>query len=100
MASIRSVEDLVAWQLCMALADEVARLTEAFADTTLRDQMRTASQSAPALIAEGFRRYTPAEFARYLRMARGELGEVQTYLEIARRRGYLNADQFAAVNVL
>jgi four helix bundle protein len=100
MASISRFEDLVAWQLCMQLADTIATLVEHFKDTTLRDQMRDAANSAPALIAEGFTRYTTPEFVRYLRMARGELGELQTNLEIARRRKYCTEDQFAPINVL
>jgi four helix bundle protein len=53
-----------------------------------RDQIRRAAENGPALIAEGFVRYTPYEFVRYLRMARGEIGEVQSRLDHAARRGY------------
>src|SRR5262249_53640877 len=63
-------------------------------------QIQESADSAPALIAEGFRRFTTPEFVRYLRMARGELGEVQNDLEIARRRRYLTAEQFSPLNVL
>ena len=38
---------------------------------------------------------TPLEFMRYLRMARGEVGEVQTHLEIGRRRNYFDAEQLS-----
>jgi four helix bundle protein len=100
MPPISKFEDLVAWQLCMTLSDAVAALVSNFEDTRLRDQMRAAANSAPALIAEGFRRYTPAEFVRYLRMARGELGELQTDLEIARRRKYCRSEEFDTINTL
>ena len=42
-------------------------------DPEFCDQIRRASQNAAPLIAEGFIRFTPDEFVRYLRMARGEL---------------------------
>lgn len=45
------------------------------------------------MIAEGFIRFTPREFVRYLRMARAETGEVQTHLEQARRRAYFTPEQ-------
>ena len=41
----------------------------------LRDQLKESAASAPRLIAEGFGRYYPAEFSKYLRFANGELKE-------------------------
>jgi four helix bundle protein len=40
-------------------------------------------------------RFTPEEFVRYLRMARAELGELQTHLEVATRQGLLSEDQIS-----
>jgi four helix bundle protein len=45
------------------------------------------------LIAEGFVRYLPGDFARYLRMARAEIAEVQTDLDEARDRKYFSEEQ-------
>jgi four helix bundle protein len=61
-------------------------------DLEFRSQIRHADQKAPALIAEGFLRYTPGEFVRYLRMARSEIGEVQNHLDFARRRKYCSPE--------
>jgi four helix bundle protein len=66
-------------------------------DFRLRDQIRSAAQSAPALIAEGFIRFTPEEFVHYLRMARAEMGELQTHLETARRQRLLPDEQFERI---
>jgi four helix bundle protein len=88
---VRRYEDLIAWQLSVELCDVVFDITEAGGasdDEEFRSQIRAAAQKAPALIAEGFIRYTPGEFVRYLRMARGELGEIQNHLRFARRHGY------------
>jgi four helix bundle protein len=84
----------------MELSDAVKDLTSALKGQTLRDQMRDAADSAAALIAEGFKRYTLPEFIRYLRMACGELAEVQSDLESGNRKGYFAPDQFEPVNVL
>jgi four helix bundle protein len=103
MTGVSRFEDLIAWQLSMELSDRVFAATEtgpASADEEFRSQIRAAAQSAPALIAEGFLRFTTPEFVRYLRMARGELGEVQSRLETGRRRSYFTGDQLPAITSL
>ena len=70
-------EDLAAWRFCTELCERVAALTENVKDQEFRNQIRDAAESAPALIAEGFVRFTTGEMIRYLRMARAELAEVQ-----------------------
>ena len=87
-------QDLVAWQLSLELCRLVFELTAdgpAAVDEKFRTQMRDAAQSAPALIAEGFLRFTPAEFIRYLRMARGEIGEIQSNLLVGSAARYFSA---------
>ena len=96
MAGVRKFQDLIAWQLAMELCDAVFEMTEAGPsshDLEFRAQIRNAAQKAPALIAEGFLRFTPGEFIRYLRMARGELGEIQNHLEFGRRRQHFTPAQ-------
>jgi four helix bundle protein len=91
VVGVRRFEDLVAWQLAVELCDVVFEITEtgaASSDLEFRSQIRKAAQKAPALIAEGFLRYTPSEFVPYLRVARGEIGEVQNHLVFASRHKY------------
>jgi four helix bundle protein len=90
MAAVRNFEDLLAWQACSALCDKVFEITAGPAgrDVEFLHQIRNAAKKPPALIAEGFLRWTAPEFVRYLRMARGELGEVLNYLAFARRQKY------------
>ncbi len=61
------------------------------------DQIRRSSASAPANIAEGFRRYKPRDFARYLRIALGSLGETQNHLQHAKSQGYISDEEFAVL---
>ena len=56
----------------------------------LTSQMRRASKSIPANIAEGFsKRASVPEFKQYMRMAMGSANEMETHLKIAGRLGYL-----------
>lgn len=96
MPGVRRYEDLVAWQLSMEACEVIFDATEtgpAARDPEFRDQIREAVRRTAPQIAEGFLRYTPAEFVRFLRMARSSLGEVQNHLEFARRRRYLPREQ-------
>jgi four helix bundle protein len=45
-------------------------------------------------VAEGFARYRPREFARFLRIAIGSLAETQNHLREAQRRKYLEQEDF------
>ena len=93
---VRRFEELVAWRFCTELCDAVL---QAIADGTVQNdpefsaQIRDAAESAPALIAEGFVRFTTGEFIRYLRMARGELGEIQNCLLRASRSNYFSTEE-------
>jgi four helix bundle protein len=86
----KTFEELVAWQLSAELRDRVGEICDTldFRGTgELRDQLQDAAASAPALISEGFGRYTHREFKRYLTMARSELMEVRNHLDaFAKRR--------------
>jgi four helix bundle protein len=90
---VRRLQDLVAWRLSYELRREVFALTAAGAvarDVSFCEQIRDASASAPRNIAEGFGRYAPLEFARFLQMARGSLVETEHHLLDGRDRGYFD----------
>ncbi|HZB26343.1 MAG TPA: four helix bundle protein, partial [Vicinamibacterales bacterium] len=73
------------------LAATVFHLTETgpvSRDFLFRNQIREAADAPAPLIAEGFKRFTTPEFVRYLRMACGELAEVQTQLIEGEGKGY------------
>jgi len=90
---MRDFKELLAWQLAYTLKCEVIDFTEsepASRDFRYRDQIRDSSASAPRNIAEGFGRYRPAEFARFLEFAVASLDETKTSLMDGRDRGYLD----------
>ena len=89
-----SHRNLRVWQRGVALAEAVYEATTRFPPSEafgLTSQMRRAAVSVPANIAEGHARGTTGEFARSLRTSRGSLAELDTHIEIARRRRYLAA---------
>jgi four helix bundle protein len=93
MPKITRFEDLAAWQLAMDLADLVEAMVSkgpATTNPTFVDQILRSSGKAPAQIAEGFLRYTPADSANYYRMARASIGETKTHIERGSRRRYFD----------
>ena len=59
-----------------------------------------AARSAPDNISEGFYRFNPPDFANFVRMARGSLGEVRNQLRHAHARKYLNDEEFQELSRL
>ena len=89
---VRKFEDLVVWQLSWKLQQDVFAFTAtkpASLDRDFCNQIRDSSRSAPRNIAEGFARYYPKEFIRFLRIAVGSLQETRNHLLDAHDRGYL-----------
>ena len=69
MGLVERFEDLTAWQKARALNQAVYAITDRVGfrgDFALRDQIRRASLSAMANIAEGFERGTRSEFHQFL----------------------------------
>ncbi len=92
----QSYQDLIAWQKAMEFVMDIYRNTKSFPKDEvygLAVQLRRASVSIPANIAEGQARYSAAEFHNYLGRARGALVEVETELILAKNLEYLNPDQ-------
>lgn len=83
---VRRFEDLRAWKKAKELALAVYKATEGGRfgrDFGLRDQIRRAAVSVMSNIAEGFDRYSRAEFRHFLSIARGSVSEVRSQLHLA-----------------
>jgi four helix bundle protein len=94
-----SFKDLSVWQKSHALALAVYRTTAKLPRTEqygLTAQMRSAAVSVPANIAEGFRRSSPADKARFLNIAQGSLEELRYYFVLVGDLGYLMAQDLSA----
>ena len=96
MAGARRYEDLIVWQLAHELQREVFALTEtgpASRDFKFCNQIREASSSGPRNIAEGFGRFSPGDFARFMEIAKGSLTETHNHARDGFERGYFTEEQ-------
>ena len=85
--------DLLVWQQAIELSLSVYQETENFPNAEkygLTSQMRRAAASIPANLAEGSGRNSKKEFAHFVAVAIGSLRELETFVEIAWRLGYLS----------
>ena len=93
---VKRFEELVGWGKAKDLSVMVYRLTAGGRfgrDYGLRDQIRRAAVSVMSNVAEGFERYSRAEFKHFLSIARGSASEVRSQLHLAHELGYLAPQQ-------
>jgi four helix bundle protein len=89
----RNVEELVCYQLAVKLRRACLAITARRVpkeERRFREDFRAAARSGPSNIAEGFRRRSHREFARYLDFALGSFEEVRNHLGDARENGYIS----------
>ncbi|MBI3934663.1 MAG: four helix bundle protein [Acidobacteria bacterium] len=87
----RTFRDLVVWQKAHQFALAVYRMTAQFPKQEtygLSSQMRRAAVSIAANVAEGFRKRTNADKARFLNIAQGSVEESRYYLIPTEDLGY------------
>jgi four helix bundle protein len=97
--AFRRLEDIRAWQFARQFKISVYRLTDAMPlarDLRLRDQLREAAASAAGNISEGFGRFDPADFARFVKIARASLVECKNHLIDALDRGHIDEQTLQA----
>ena len=94
---MRNFRNYDIWKKGMDIADRVYSIIEGFPKFEtygLSDQLRRAAVSIPSNIAEGSSRTSEAEFVHFLEYSIGSCFEVETQLEIAKRRGYIKDEQY------
>jgi len=79
----RKFQDLIVWQKAHALVLKIYSFTKKFPKSELfgiTSQLQRSAVSIPANIAEGFKKRTNADKARYLNIAQASLEETRYYL--------------------
>lgn len=102
MAKIERFEDVQAWQKARELNKAIYEITKTShfsKDFSLRDQIRKASVSIMANIAEGFGRRSKKEFSNFLNMAHGSAAEVQCHLYVALDLQYITKGDFETLYI-
>ncbi len=97
MVYIKRFEDIQGWQearILNRMIFEITASSQFSKNFGLIDQLRRASISIMANIAEGFDCDSPIEFSRFLGIARRSAVEVQSLLYVALDACYLTQDEF------
>jgi len=84
--------ELQVWQRGHSLVLNVYRITTGFPQNErygLTSQLRRAALSVPTNIAEGSKRLTPSEYARFLNIAEASLAETEYLVIVSRDLGYI-----------
>ncbi len=100
MAGIGRFEEIDAWKEASELARAVYHVTSLASfnkDIELRRQMRRASVSVMANIAEGFDAASNREFLKFLGYALRSATEIQSHLYVALDQGYVDQKMFGSL---
>ena len=94
----KGYEDLDVYRRAFALQKPIHELVSRYPDYEkygLANQMRRASKSIPANIAEGYgRRRSPREFCTYLAIAVGSANEMEVHLKTSFELDYITPGEF------
>lgn len=88
--------DLMVWKKAHNFVLSVYRLSAGFPKSEiygLTSQLRRAAVSIPANIAEGFKKRSIAEKARFMNISQGSLEECRYYLILTRDLGFANTEE-------
>jgi four helix bundle protein len=93
---------LQVWQRSHKLVLALYRTSRSFPSDErfgLISQLRRAALSVPTNIAEGSRKAAPKDYARFLNIAEGSLGETEYLVLLSRDLNYLPVDSAASLLV-
>ena len=92
---LSSYRELEVWKRSIGLVEAIYRLTKTFPQEErygLVSQVRRASVSVSANIAEGYGRLHRGDYVRFLSISAGSVSEVETFLIIADKLEYAEKD--------
>jgi four helix bundle protein len=98
---MKDFRELKVWEKAHQLTLDVYKATIGFPKDEqygLTSQIRRASASIPANIAEGCGRSSDAELARYLQIAMGSASELEYHLLLAHDLGYLSTSDYESLS--
>ncbi|MDD5451423.1 MAG: four helix bundle protein [Desulfovibrionales bacterium] len=87
----KNFQDLIVWQKAHQFVLSIYRFSDGFLGRELyglTSQFRRAAVSVPANIAEGFKKKTKADKARFMNISQGSIEECRYYLILAKDLGY------------
>ena len=94
--TVTTYKDLKVWQKSMDLAEDIFKSVKMLPKEELYglpDQMRRAVVSIPSNISEGHQRSSTKDYVRFLNIAKGSLGELETQIMLCERLEYLNKEK-------
>jgi four helix bundle protein len=95
--NIKSFRDLKSWSNAHELTIKIYKITEMFPGNekyNLISQLRRASSSISANIAEGFERFHFKDKVRFYYQARGSLAEVENFITLSKDLSILNPEAY------
>ena len=98
--SFYSHKDLDVWKRSVSLVVYLYKVTKRFPPEErfgLVSQIRRASTSVPANIAEGWGRGSTKEYIQFLKIARCSLTELDTHLIVSGKLGLVDKDESARI---
>ncbi len=96
----RDFRKLIVWQASIELAEIIHKMTAGYPKEEtygMISQVRRATYSISANIAEGSGKSTNKDYLKYLHIAKGSLNETESYLELSRRLKYIDIQQYLMV---
>lgn len=98
---MQDYRDLKVWSKSHELVLKVYHASATFPKQEtygITNQIRRASSSIPANIAEGCGKYTNADFAKYLNIALGSANELEYFLLLSKDLAYLDEEIYAKLD--
>ncbi|MCK4996846.1 four helix bundle protein [Candidatus Pacearchaeota archaeon] len=98
---MQDFKKLQTWKLSFEFGKEVYKITKNFPREemySITSQLRRASLSISANIAEGTGRNSDKDFLRFLHIAMGSLKECENFLLMSRDLNYISNEQFEKLN--
>ncbi|WP_421764348.1 four helix bundle protein [Ekhidna sp.] len=96
MEKSKSFTELIVWQKAHALALEIYKITQNFPKEEMfgiTSQIRRASVSVAANIAEGYKRRSANDKARFFNISEGSLDETKYFLILANDLGFTSESE-------